>query len=155
MDPKSYNEKYHFPEQRKDFWEAIKGWLEANPERFIAFRTYVPGYMDGEPCLPCIEFIGGAPGFLGSDFYVAKDGEVYSSDDVWDAEGNPVTDPEYLAGKEDWTYQDMMLSEDQELSSMLEDGFSQFISEWDITGYIRLVNGKPKIVDVVDYTPGF
>ena len=63
MNCKEYNEKYSvdYGKQQEDFWSALTSWLEENPERFIFFRAYIPGFMDGEPCLPCLEIVPGVP----------------------------------------------------------------------------------------------
>ena len=162
MNCKQYNEKYVplLEERRKDFWAAIKDWLEKNPERFITFRTYIPSFNDGEPCLPCIEILGPAPGFV-DDYYVDSRGENHYAEDAFTEVLNlPKKDQEYLKDKEGWTYKDIALNksvEDLELEATLVNGYEEFIQEWNVTGTIKLVNdrrrknhGEP-MVDTEDY----
>lgn len=147
MNCEEYNEKYRplWEQRRKDFWAALKDWLEKNPERFIAFRTYIPGFNDGEPCLPCIELIGPAPGFI-DDYYVDSEGEPHYADDVFtEISDLPKKDQEYLKDKEEWSYKDIELNksaEDHELELTLVHGYEDFIQEWDVTGTIKLVNDR-------------
>lgn len=147
MNCKQYNEKYGplFEERKKDFWAAIKDWLEKNPGRFIVFRTYIPGFNDGEPCLPCIEILAAAPGFDG-DYYVDSEGKIHYAEDVFTEIPNlPKKDQKYLKGKEEWSYQDMQMSksaEDLELEATLANGYDDFVQEYDVTGTIKLVNDR-------------
>ena len=147
MNCKEYNEKYGplFKERERDFWAAIKDWLEKNPERFIAFQTYIPGFNDGEPCLPVISYIGAAPGFC-HDHYVDSEGKTHYAEDVYTEIPNlPKKDQEYLKGKEEWSYNDMRMNksaEDLELEETLMEGYVDFVQEYDVTGTIKLVNDR-------------
>lgn len=147
MNCKEYNEKYGslWVQRKEDFWAAIKDWLEKNPERFIAFRTYIPSFNDGAPCLPSIEFLGPAPGFV-DYYYVDSEGRPHYAEDVFEEIQNlPKKDQEYLKDKEDWSYQDIALNkpaEDLELEATLVNGYEDFVQEWNVTGTIKLVNDR-------------
>jgi hypothetical protein len=144
MNCKEYKEKYAaYEEQEKDFWSALTSWLELNPERFIFFRAYVPGFMDGEPCLPCLEIVGAGPGFIG-DHYVDSAGDCHYAEDV----------------SHENRFPDLPKS-DHELAAVLENGYERFIGEWDVSGTIKLVQdrrrkdyGKPEI-KTKDYECGY
>jgi len=149
MNCKEYNEKYGplWEERKRDFWAAIKDWLEKNPDRFISFRTYIPGFNDGEPCLPCIEFIGPAPGFV-DDYYIDSRGESHYGCDLSYLEEIaflPKEDREYLKDKKDWSYSEILLNKpagDLELEAVLMNGYEDFVQEWNVTGTIKLVNDR-------------
>lgn len=168
MNCKEYNEKYGplWQQRKKDFWAAIKDWLEKNPERFIALQTYIPGFNDGEPCLPIISYIGAAPGFV-DDYYIDSTGESHYACDVSDDEefaSLPKKDQEYLKDKKDWSYKDIALNksaEDLELETTLMNGYEDFVQEWNVTGTIKLVNdrrrknhGEP-VLEVDHYDCGY
>lgn len=165
MNCNEYNEKYavDYEEQKKDFWSALTSWLEENPERFIFFRAYIPGFMDGEPCLPCIEILGAGPGFIG-EHYVDSAGDCHYVEDVSHENRSPdlpKSDQEYLKGKEEWDYKQIALHEDHELAAVLAEGYERFIGEWDVSGTIKLVQdrrrkdyGKPEI-KTEDYECGY
>ena len=147
MNCKEYNEKYAvaYEEQKKDFWSALTSWLEKNPERFIFFRAYIPGFMDGEPCLPCLEMVGAGPGFIG-EYYIDSTGDCHYIEDVFHEtviSGLSKEDREYLKGKEGWDYQQIALHEDHELVAVLGDGYGKFIDQWDVSGTIKLVWKMP------------
>lgn len=156
MNCKEYNEKYavDYGKQQEDFWSALTSWLEENPERFIFFRAYIPGFMDGQPCLPCLEIVGAGPGFVG-EHYVDSGGGCHYIEDVLHETVFPTlpkSDQEYLKGKEEWDYTQIALHEDHELAAVLEDGYEKFVGEWDVSGTIKLVRdrrrkdyGKPEI----------
>lgn len=165
MNCEEYNEKYSskFAQRQEDFWAAIKDWLQKNPNRFIAFHTYIPGFNDGEPCLPVISYIGAAPGFC-DDYYVDSEGGPHYAEDVFAKIPNlPKRDQEYLKGKEEWSYRDMQMNkpaEDLELEATLMNGYEDFVREWNVTGTIKLVNdrrrknhGEP-VVEVEHYECG-
>ena len=148
MNCKEYNEKYatDYQEQRKDFWSALTSWLEENPERFIFFRTYIPGFMDGEPCLPCVEILGAGPGFIG-EYYVDSEGDCHYAEDVMHEDkfpDLPKSDQEYLKSKEgeEGDLLDKISHEDHDLAAVLEDGYERFIDEWNVSGTIKLVQDR-------------
>ena len=143
MNCKEYNEKYG--KRGEDFRAAIKHWLESNPDRFIAFRAYIPGYTDNGYSLPCIKCIGAAPGFL-DDCFVSSNGEIYDLD-RWDEEKEDLTewDRKYLKERKDWDNSKIGKEADFELEAMLVDGFDSYISRWDVDGKITLVDGEIKI----------
>lgn len=144
MNCKEYNEKYG--KRSNDFWSAVKNWLTENPERFIAFRTYIPGYTDNGFSLPCIACIGAAPGFL-DECFVSSDGTIYDLN-YWDEEGEDLTewDRKYLEDRKDWDNFKIAEEADFELGAMLVDGFDPYISQWDVNGKITLrKDGEIKI----------
>lgn len=167
MNCEEYNEKYSskFAQRRGDFWAAIKDWLERNPGRFITFRTYIPGFMDGEPCLPCIDFVGAGPGFV-DDYYIDSDNNVYFIEDVTEEKyfrsDMPKSDQEILKGLAGKELNDLIKdNEDKELCHVFWNGFADFIGEWDALGTIKLVNdrrrknhGEP-VVEVEHYECGY
>lgn len=169
MDCKQYNEKYGplHAEREKDFWAAIKDWLTNNPGKFVAFQTYVPGFMDGEPCLPSIAYMGAAPGFVDS-YYVDSEGGYHYGDDVledsYEKDALPKVDREFVDARKDWKSKDFFENqpaEDVALEKVLMNGFSDFIDLWDVTGTIKLVTdrrrknyGEP-VVDTEYYECGY
>ena len=142
MNCKEYCEKYK--DQKKDFFTALKSWLKMNPERFIAYRTYIPGYADNGYSTPCVKCIGAAPGFL-DECFVSSNGTIYDLY-VWDEEGEDLTDwdRKYLSEREDWDYKRRALEAEHELEAVLCDGFDAFIGRWDVDGKISLVDGELK-----------
>ncbi len=154
MNCKEYNEKY--ADRKKEYLAAIKNWLEENPEKFIAFRTYIPGYNDNGYSTPCIACLGSAPGFVGTHF-VSSDGTIYDLD-VWDeeTEGEDLTDwdRKYLEERKDWDYKKCLEEQDFELGAMLYDGFADFINHWDEDGKISLVDGEI-VIDSSSYECGY
>ena len=164
MNCKEYNEKYTTPDREQDFWAAIKQWLQDNPDYFIFFRTYVPGFNDGEPCLPTIEMAGKAPGFI-DDYYVTSTGEVFSHyelyHDKFEFNRLPKRDQKYLRETEGQDYTTLAKDLDFELEALLHDGYEDFVQEWNVTGTIKLVNdrrrknhGEP-VVEVDHYDCGY
>jgi hypothetical protein len=143
MTPEEFNKKYeqNHEEMRNDFFLAIKTWLQDHPDQFIVFRTYIPGFNDGEPCLPCIDVVGAAPGFV-EDYYADSDGGIQYVEDV-----NPEDLPEadrtiFKAGDTDLAWEERQKNRDSALEQMLVEGFRDFIDEWNVTGTIKLVNDR-------------
>ena len=154
MNCKEYNEKYG--KRSEDFWVAIKNWLETNPERFIAFRAYIPGYTDNGYSLPCIACIGAAPGFV-DEYFVSSNGTIYELE-IFDEEGEENLtewDKAYLAKWKDRDISKTELAGDSlELEAVLVDGFDPYISRWDVDGKITLKDGEIKI-ETTDYYCGY
>jgi hypothetical protein len=161
MTPKQYNDKYQKADEtrREDFWVALKTWLEANPEKFIVCRTYIPGFMDGDPCLPTIDLVGAGPGYI-DDYYVASDGSVSYIDDL-EPEFLPEWDQKFLEATKDLDGKERVETQDHELSATLIDGYEDNIGEWDVLLVMKLVTDKRRknygevVWESEDYECGF
>ena len=152
MNCKEYNEKY--AKQREDFESAVKNWLTENPERFIAFRSYIPGHTDNGYGLPCVAVIGPAPGFV-DEYFVSSDGSIYEIE-YFDEESEDLTewDRKYLTERKDWDWKKRLDEADHELEGMLADCFDWAIGRWDVEGKITLVDGEI-VIDTTDYNCGY
>lgn len=142
MTPEEFNKKYDVRDQQREekWWEVVKEWLTAHPEKFLFFRTYIPGFMDGDPCLPTIELLGAGPGYLG-EYYVDSEGiPHYYEDRSFDSSDLPERDQKILKETENLCLADLVKRgfEYPDLEVFLERGFCDYVDEWDVTGTIKL-----------------